>query len=56
NYLRTHLKNKDVKMTVRVSEPMENVRAVSRAEKYQLMAKKNDALITLKEEFGLEFS
>ncbi|KAA6342649.1 DNA polymerase III subunit tau [termite gut metagenome] len=56
NYLRTHLKNKDVKMTVRVSEPMENVRPVSRAEKYQLMAKKNDALITLKEEFGLEFS
>ncbi|KAA6336312.1 DNA polymerase III subunit tau [termite gut metagenome] len=56
NYLRVYLKNKDVKMTVRVSEPMENIRPASRAEKYQLMAKKNNALITLKEEFGLEFN
>jgi DNA polymerase-3 subunit gamma/tau len=54
-YLRTCLKNNEVKMTVRVSEPSENMRPVSRAEKYQLMAQKNKALIMLKEEFGLEF-
>jgi DNA polymerase-3 subunit gamma/tau len=56
NHLRVHLKNRDVKMTVRVSEHTENTRPASRTEKYQLMAKKNNALITLKEEFGLEFS
>ncbi|KAA6347371.1 DNA polymerase III subunit tau [termite gut metagenome] len=54
-YLRTHLKNKEVKMTVRVSEPSENMRPVSRTEKFQLMVQKNKALIMLKEEFGLEF-
>ncbi|KAA6311475.1 DNA polymerase III subunit tau, partial [termite gut metagenome] len=54
-YLRTRLKNNEVKMTVRVSEPSENIRPVSRAEKFQLMAQKNKALIMLKEEFGLEF-
>ncbi|KAA6335013.1 DNA polymerase III subunit tau [termite gut metagenome] len=54
-YLRTRLKNKEVKMTVRVSEPSENMRPVSRTEKFQLMAQKNKALIMLKEEFGLEF-
>jgi DNA polymerase-3 subunit gamma/tau len=54
-YLRTHLKNKEVKMIVRVSEPSENMRPVSWMEKFQLMAQKNRALIMLKEEFGLEF-
>ena len=32
----------------------ENVRAVSRVEKFQMMAQKNNALLQLKEEFGLE--
>ncbi|MDR2859407.1 MAG: DNA polymerase III subunit gamma/tau, partial [Mediterranea sp.] len=54
-YLQTRLKNKQIKMTVRVSEPTENTRPVTRMEKFQLMAQKNKALITLKEEFGLEF-
>ena len=54
DYLRTRLKNRKVRMTVRVSAPAENVRAYSRVEKFQMMAKKNDALMQLKEEFGLE--
>ncbi|KAA6332596.1 DNA polymerase III subunit tau [termite gut metagenome] len=54
-YLRTRLKNEEVRMTVRVSEPSENRRPVSRTEKFQLMAQKNRALIMLKEELGLEF-
>lgn len=53
--LREKLGNTDVKMKVRVSEPTENVRPVSRVEKFQMMAEKNDALIALKDEFGLEF-
>ena len=54
-HLRTSLKNSKVAMTVRVSEATENVRAVSRVEKFQMMAQKNNALLQLKEEFGLEF-
>ena len=54
NYLRSRLKNRKVKMTVRVSAPVENVRAFSRVEKFQMMAKKNEALLQLKDEFGLE--
>ena len=54
NYLRSRLKNRKVKMTVRVSAPAENVRASSRVEKFQMMAKKNEALLQLKDEFGLE--
>ncbi len=54
SYLRNRLKNRKVKMTVRVSAPAENVRAFSRVEKFQMMAKKNEALLQLKDEFGLE--
>lgn len=54
NYLRSRLKNRKVKMTVRVSAPAENVRAFSRVEKFQMMAKKNEALLQLKDELGLE--
>jgi hypothetical protein len=39
-----------------VSAPTENVRAISRTEKYQSMVQKNKMLILLKDEFGLEFS
>ncbi len=56
DYLRTRLKNRRLKMAVRVSAPAEKVRAVSRVEKFQLMAEKNPALYRLKESFGLEFS
>jgi len=37
-----------------VSEPAETVRAVGRVEKFQMMAQKNQALMQLKDEFGLE--
>ncbi len=53
-YLRTRLKNRKVTMTVRISAPTEKVRAYGRVEKFQMMAQKNDALLQLKEEFGLE--
>ena len=53
-YLRGRLKNSKVAMTVRVSEPTETVRAVGRVEKFQMMAQKNQALMQLKDEFGLE--
>ncbi|KAA6344319.1 DNA polymerase III subunit tau [termite gut metagenome] len=56
SYLRDCLKNQEIKMTIRVSEPMENVRAISRTEKFQSMAQKNKMLLLLKDEFGLEFS
>lgn len=54
-YLRQQLKNSKVTMTVRVSEVNETVRAVGRVEKFQFMAQKNEALLQLKEEFGLDF-
>ena len=52
--LRGRLKNSKVVMTVRVSAPTETVRAVGRVEKFQMMSQKNQALMQLKEEFGLE--
>ena len=54
DYLRGRLKNSKVVMTVRVSAPTETVRAVGRVEKFQMMSQKNQALMQLKEEFGLE--
>ena len=54
DYLRVRLKNSKVVMTVRVSAPTETVRAVGREEKFQMMSQKNQALMQLKEEFGLE--
>ena len=54
DYLRVRLKNSKVVMTVRVSSPTETVRAVGRVEKFQMMSQKNQALMQLKEEFGLE--
>lgn len=53
-YLRKRLKNSKATLLVRVSAPTEKVRAYSRVEKFQLMAQKNNALLQLKEEFGLE--
>ena len=54
NYLRTRLKNRKVTMTVRISAPSEKTRAYGRVEKFQMMAQKNNALLKLKEELGLE--
>ena len=54
DYHRGRLKNSKVMMTVRVSEATETVRPVGRVEKFQMMAQKNQALMQLKDEFGLE--
>lgn len=54
DYLRSKLKNRKVTMTVRISAPAEKVRVYGRVEKFQMMAQKNNALLELKEEFGLE--
>ena len=54
SYLRGRLKNSKVVMTVRVSEATETIRPVGRVEKFQIMAQKNQALMQLKDEFGLE--
>ena len=54
NYLRTRLKNRKVTMTVRISAPSEKTRAYGRVEKFQMMVQKNNALLKLKEELGLE--
>ena len=54
DYLRGRLKNSKVMMTVRVSEATETVRPVGRVDKFQMMAQKNQALMQLKDEFGLE--
>ena len=53
-YLRSRLRNSQVVMKVRVSEVAETIRPVGRVEKFQMMAQKNQALMQLKEEFGLE--
>lgn len=53
-YLRTRLKNRKVTMSVRISTPTEQVRAYGRVEKFQMMVQKNNALLQLKDEFGLE--
>lgn len=53
-YLRTRLKNRKVTMTVRISAPAEKTRAYGRVERFQMMAQKNNALLKLKEELGLE--
>ncbi len=53
-YLRVRLRNSQVVMKVRVSEVAETIRPVGRVEKFQMMAQKNQALMQLKEEFGLE--
>ena len=54
-YLRTKLKNRHITMTVRIAAPAEKKVAYNRKEKFQMMAQKNNALMDLKERFGLEF-
>lgn len=55
-HLRNRLHNRKITMKVRVSAPNENVRAYSHLERFQMMSKKNPALLKLKEELGLELS
>ncbi|MDR0961090.1 MAG: DNA polymerase III subunit gamma/tau [Mediterranea sp.] len=54
DYIRPQLRNARATMRVRLSEPEENKRPVSKVEKYQMMVEKNEALAELKETFGLE--
>ena len=53
-YLREKLHNRSLSMTVRVSEPEENVRAFSPVERFREMSQKNPRLKRLQEEYGLE--
>ena len=55
-YMRRELKNRRITMTVRVSAPTEKPRAYSQREKFQLMAQKNKALLSLQKQFGLELA
>lgn len=55
-HLQKKLHNRKIKMTTRVSEANENVRAYSHVERFQMMSKKNPSLLKLKEAFGLELS
>jgi len=55
SYLRNRLKNSKLTITVRISEANEIIRPFGKVEKFQMMAQKNHDLMTLKEEFGLEF-
>ena len=55
-HLQEKLHNRKIKMTTRVSEANENVRAYSHVERFQMMSKKNPSLLKLKEALGLELS
>lgn len=55
-HLQQQLHNRQIKMTTRVSEANENIRAYSHVERFQMMSKKRPELIKLKEIFGLELS
>ena len=55
-HLQKQLHNRNIKMTVRVSEGAENIRAYSHVERFQMMSQKNPKLLKLKESFGLELS
>ena len=55
-HLQQQLHNRQIKMTTRVSEANENIRAYSHIERFQMMGKKRPELIKLKEVFGLELS
>ncbi|MDR0658006.1 MAG: DNA polymerase III subunit gamma/tau [Mediterranea sp.] len=54
SHLRKQLNNRQIKMTLRVSAPTEKKRPVGKVEQFQAMAKKNEVLLQLREEFGLE--
>ena len=55
-HLQQQLHNRTIKMTVRVSEGAENIRAYSHVERFQMMSKKNPNLLKLKDTLGLELS
>ena len=53
-FLRARLNNYKIQFNTRVSENLKNARPYTDREKYDLMAEKNPALNTLKDEMGLE--
>ena len=56
NHLCQQLHNRTIRMTVRVSQENENVRAYSHVERFKMMSQKNPKLLKLKEVFGLELN
>lgn len=54
NHLRKQLRNRQVQMTIRISEAEEKKIPIGKVERFQAMAKKNEALLELKDVFGLE--
>ena len=52
-YIREQLHNRQVVLTVRVSEAHEVVRAYNQAERFQLMSKRNPKLLKLAQKFNL---
>ena len=55
-HLQEKLHNRKIRMTTRISEANENMRAYSHVERFQMMSKKNPSLLKLKEALGLELS
>lgn len=55
-HLCQQLHNRTIRMTVRVSQENENVRAYSHVERFKMMSQKNPKLLKLKETFGLELN
>jgi len=53
-HLRKQLRNRQVKMTIRISAATDKKVPIGKVERFQAMAQKNDNLLLLKEEFGLE--
>ena len=53
NYLRDQLHNREVGITIRVSEAHEVVRAYNQTERFQLMSKRNPYLLKLTQVFNL---
>ena len=56
NALRIKLKNTEIEMQVRISENNEKKLAFTPNERFNLMAEENEALLKLKNEFGLELN
>lgn len=54
NHLHNQLHNRKIRMTVRISEANEVIKAYSHRERFQMMSQKNPNLLKLREELGLE--
>ncbi|MDR3118062.1 MAG: DNA polymerase III subunit gamma/tau [Mediterranea sp.] len=54
SHLRKQLGNRQIKMAMRISAPTEKKMPAGKVERFQAMAQKNEALLQLRDEFGLE--